>query len=1194
MAFVLEPKKFEDFQKGLSSLQNYMTQTYGPNGANSLPDLFKAAGLDLNEVQPSALQFSPNPVLTPPLEHGPMGLGQSLVRSVQTTPTQREQQARSDVFQAKGASRILPEWGPRITEAIGGPQFQRIQPTNLSESLLYGGTSALAELPAIIGASRLVGGLTPGLSTGGGIAKTFQSALTGGVYEGGKATVGGRWGDILPDIAKGAGTFAAFHAGGEIGGNVLSSLPKLSTKLLPTKLLTKISPQIAETVTNVTKTTGSAVGGALAGLSLAQMGNAPDYEKTSQAILGAAIGLMGSKAGAKDALIRAADKVLIERKIKAIDRLQDDARTSEIMDLWNVAKSFREIDPEFAARYEQAAIDRGLREIVPPALHGPAKPIAFEGQAKQLPYQPIVEGPETLRTLAPKDIDTKTRRTRGPGFIMYPKNSVGASLAGEQIEKISALNDAIKEPVILQNLKDTANVPAEIRQDNAIFEQNKQTNPEAASQAQVEVDKKSSLVSPEIKQEIERDMANPKLDTNINLYVKELFRNLIGKLGGGDPTQGSFSRFIFDITKGYIDKKVASTELKNRFFTELKALGFVPIKSAGFFRSWFKGEHYIEKGFLKRFSYWFHQEDPFFRDVSKKYWDSEAKAGRPLRQFEIDKFNKIADIMKKYTQPLLDEVNAYRRTIGQTEIKEIAKYSPFLEAFETSLDFTSKGVWQDAIKLMSKILDGEAGGSPVISEGAPPRQAGFQHTARYKTPDALMDPFTSLEKYFEHVEHFKQNAPLIQRANYFADIAEGIAGKFEALWKTGNDKLSPEDVAWKTQMMEAGKTPQSYQVLADNFRKISESIAGKNQGGGIDAWLTNDRMGRVINKIQQTWMGQMVTTFSVGMTQLLSLVPLAGSEVGMGRAWGSLADVFAKEVIRMVKNPEMSLFPESLTKQARDVNHLEGKFTNVPNNLARFVGRFAEFMDTFMVKVAYNAGYRYYMEKMRPGGMTMEDAIPRAQRYGDYLSARTQAMFIKSMKPLLLQNIVMSHIIPFQNSILAGFNTMAGEGLLAKNLSLDQKTTRLAGAYATAVILTYAINSLKQSPGNIWEEAILQIIPVVGSMTRFGGTSAGYMGEIQRMLISPTKENVVRGIVNIGGPVGSSQVVRTAGGLASMIKGEALSRSAVPMDASNPFEWLRAATVGYRATKEYANYVAERQSSKGPIERFNEYFFGVS
>jgi hypothetical protein len=371
---------------------------------------------------------------------------------------------------------------------------------------------------------------------------------------------------------------------------------------------------------------------------------------------------------------------------------------------------------------------------------------------------------------------------------------------------------------------------------------------------------------------------------------------------------------------------------------------------------------------------------------------------------------------------------------------------------------------------------------------------------------------------------------------------------------------------------------------------MASGIAGKLSGGKTDIFLTKHPIGKLINGLTQNWMGQMVTTMSVGLTQMLSMAPLAGSEVGMGRAWKSFGNVFWGEVMRAVRNPGHLDFMDSMTKDVREAGRMHGNFTDAPNPVARFVGKFAEYMDTLMVKTAFNAGFRYYMEVKRPLGMPSEIAVENAKKYGDYVSARTQAVFIKHLKPQMLQPIWMSHVMPFQNSVWASMNTLVRDGLMSKDLSFNQKLSRTAAFYATAVMVSAAIRQLKSSPGNIWEDALLTAVPVLGGISRFGGSTAGYIGEIQRIVVSPTRENVVRGITNIAAPVGTGQLFRTAAGLASMYKGEGLARSAVPMDQADPLEWLRAATTGYRGTKAYTEYVAERQSSKGLYDKFLEYW----
>jgi hypothetical protein len=153
-------------------------------------------------------------------------------------------------------------------------------------------------------------------------------------------------------------------------------------------------------------------------------------------------------------------------------------------------------------------------------------------------------------------------------------------------------------------------------------------------------------------------------------------------------------------------------------------------------------------------------------------------------------------------------------------------------------------------------------------------------------------------------------------------------------------------------------------------------------------------------------------------------------------------------------------------------------------------------------------------------------------------------------------------------------NIMYNDGIMNSSLPLSTRASRVGKMYGSAVLIRMALEQLRQSPGNVWEDAFLDNIPVLGSSVRFGGP--GVISTITRLLQAKSPRSIARGTTLLFGPKGSFQVIKTYEGIQATLRNGAVRNKEGDVifqySVEDIPEVLRSAIFSPSATKAGAEY----------------------
>jgi len=988
-----------------------------------------------------------------------------------------------------------------------------IRPEGLSGALAQGGAQVATELPQIFGLTGVLGKSKRFQQLG----RLSKSLVTGTVFGGAKGAISGEPETIVPRAIGTGLTFVAFGKAGEIGSK--------ASRLIPKALIRKIGPIAGQRVINVASKTGAITGGAGVGAALGI--GAPSEEQVASTILGGALGLMGTKSPRqiRFALRPGKTRVPISRQLPD---LRKDPTIQRINQL--TQEKLQLLDRQVAEELESIArIPRASKEEMATIQRASD----FQRQADKADHiaSDLARVGDFTEAL---NFGRQAKRLRE----LIPTQPT--QLGGGQKPLRSAVEIAMEKP-----LGPKTEIPREviesIAQREAITEvliKAQEGHISAQEPALAEAIQKAELtglsesvrfplLDAQTKQTIIDSVVKAPPIKGIDLQTTEFIR-IAQELDGGNPgvrfVTGPHTEMFKNILKqgGEADRNARVVMIG--LLKKLKSFGF-KVRLDG----------KINKQESRRFRDFIERVDPTVLRFGKRaFLNRSFKTtfrNKPFSDIEIKKFSQGEKEVRKILDSYYTELNEFLSASGQSMARYVNDYLPWIAEIDASRYLTGDGT--ATARLSSKF---------ERPEHAPFK---FKNPRGRERPVNPIDAIRAVEDYVNRAEIAKASEKTIQEVRFRAEVSRKL--------KDGEREL------------EGQKRYDTYSKFMDNF---ADTLTGMTDRHSIDLLLRDHPMGRAVGWVNSRWVSNVLTSFGPFINQVLSVPALAGSEVGLTRAFKGSTRAGMNEfwgmIIRHVSNPAYETFAaqHSLVYNARlhaGEGRLIARRTNV---IGRFFDSITGSMDRVMVAGAFNTGYRYGRRTL---GLGHENAVT----YGDVLAARTNAVFNRALKPAFLQSRAGSIIAPLNTSIFASMNLMFRDGISNPELPLGVKISRVGKMFASAVLIRMALEQFRKSPGNVFEDAFLDNIPLIGSMARFGGP--GVFSSFTRFFQGKSPRSKTRGAILLFGPRGSFQLTKTFEGIKATLEdgivrgkdGEELYR----FDTRDLAEVLRAVTFSPSGTK---------------------------
>ena len=1164
----INPEAFAGIQGSLDALNAYrVTKGKEPIG---LPE----------GVQPSSIEMSKS-MAFPSLGGVAIKLAENL-----WGPKPTEEQARQSVLAVKGMSNLVPGLGPKIASMSAGPNYDAIQPTNLKESLVLGGTGLAASLPSLVGSAKLAGlAFAPGLA---------QTALTGGIFKGGSALLGGEWDKVIPDTLTGAAEFAALHGVGQVGKVLGGAVGTGTGKVLgmgknpAQKLLSQVKGQQIGATAGRVLGSGAGLGG------LAAMQGAPAHEVAAQTLMGLGMGAIGGMEGS--AVLKA---------------LRAPADTF-----------FNKTYKQSLSQYQEALMSKGTN---------PDGYIWSAGKDAPIPKSKLT--PEYIKELAKEDALYQQKLWMGHLFKdslsagVKPGGQVGPADANMRLYEL-AKGDIIREQPLLKGpelelavakrLNEMGDYAATTRPENIFLKNGEQIkaevtqylNQEAQARAMAPIDLKAEQIG-----EVPTGYVS-KMWQSIGQLTKDsfgqsgTFQNAFGFL---NKLPGVFRELPLQTLESQVKARTWAHNRKNEVAARIAAIDPQYFGRRAHLAGAKGTDPRVERRFL---DWWIKENENYHRFYPQALRRLERK---PISALEDARFRRIRDeVMIPEFNVLLDKVNGMAAKLGMEPFKKEANYLPFYEDFSSALDLLFSGrllAFKNAlqeIKIARDLPVIHKEGVKDVPKTGEVQKTIFHHESKLKPPTSLATPSRAIAKYIDDVARFEFTNTELPRYNLLTkSLTE--AGDILLL---PTERLSPEKQLLQQELVKNGVTVQQLEKLANYTKKASDALADIPTSESLV--FQDSTVLKRIRLLSNHIFGQMVTTIPTAIRQGYALPALAAQTGGLTSAGQFIKQAFDWERFsttarKVTEGRYDKLWQKSHIAQSRISANLESPLDPGANIVHKFLRKVVSTADAMLVKTSFVEGYNHYM---RNTPETMNPALREAKalEYGDYMAARVNGVYEKWAKPEILRGTWFKLVQPFQTAILAEADSLADtffrarpEFIVDKGASPKEVRAKRVDALATFIASSFFVNEgiraltdprdSEESLGASFTKGLLQHIPFYGVLAR-GEMGVSIMRPWSRFINNPNQASFAEAIAPWF-PMGTYQLQRTMQGTKAVFTGKIKTRykdgvqETIDFDPMDPQDILRALTMSPKKTQLYQEYAKNSYYSEDPVLRMLEKIFNA-